>query len=163
MYYKIRPERRCYQYFPDIVSYDNFDIMDNIFLTATMPSKAKIDRPTWLPKRGQKPLAWQNSKSNVFTEQLPRCACHNLAARRNCWGPNKLWDESRSEGKQNYSLCIKNDESSCVCRCINSGVPCSTGMIFNSEECRQDFIFQKLFWCEFPNPDLLQQYEFHSQ
>ena len=77
------------------------------FLTATMPSKAKIDRPTWLPERGQKPFAWQNSKSNVFTEQLPRCACHNLAARRNCWGPNKLWDESRSEGTQNYSLCIK--------------------------------------------------------
>jgi len=54
-----------------------------------------------------------------YKEDECRCACHNLVDRRNCWGPNKLWDDT-----------------SCVCRCRNSGVPCSTGMIFNPEMCR---------------------------
>ena len=78
MYYKIRPERRCYQYFPDIVSHDNFDIMDNIFLTATMPSKAKIaqlDCPrgvkNHLHGRIQNPMCSRSSSPGVLVTTWP--------------------------------------------------------------------------------------------
>ena len=39
---------------------------------------------------------------------------------------------------------ISSNQCSCVCRCRNSGVPCSTGMIFNPEMCRLELIIWKL-------------------
>ena len=83
-------------------------------------------------------------------EKVPRCACRNLAARRNCWGSNKLWDETRSRRPLMKNLFLplliqfcNSDVSShpmihlsCVCRCRNSGVSCSTGTLFNPETCR---------------------------
>ena len=85
-------------------------------------------------------------------EKVPRCACRNLAARRNCWGSNTptLWDETRSRRPLMKNLFLplliqfcNSDVSShpmihlsCVCRCRNSGVSCSTGTLFNPETCR---------------------------
>ena len=86
-----------------------------------------------------------NSVEYVFWKVL-RCACHNLMDRRNCWGPNKLWDETRSFYYWQPFLKSRN-KCSCVCRCRNSGVPCSTGTIFNPEMCRQVLIIWKLFKC----------------
>merc|ERR1711978_770286 len=82
-----------------------------------------------------------------YKEDECRCACRNLAARRNCWGSNKLWDETRSRRPLMKNLFLplliqfcNSDVSShpiihlsCVCRCRNSGVSCSTGTLFNPE------------------------------
>ena len=41
---------------------------------------------------------------------------------------------------------------SCVCRCRNSGVPCSTGMIFNPAMCRQagrELTIWQIFCCKY--------------
>ena len=61
---------------------------------------------------------------------------------------------------------ISSNQCSCVCRCRNSGVPCSTGMIFNPEMCRQELIIWKLhiqhvnFASSQPN---MIQHKFHSK
>ena len=66
-------------------NYQEIALKPEASLTIFRGRSKTIYRPEW----------FLNSVEFAFWK-VPRCACHNMVDKRNCWGPNKLWDETRS-------------------------------------------------------------------